>query len=409
MALLLIAFGRGAFGQSSSASSFEALLKQGFQLHQQARFVEAISTLERADRLQEGDYFVNLLLGIDMLRTGAVESALPRLKFAARTRPGEAIPEEYLGEAQARLGHFASAAEAFQAAVERSHGSEDALQAWAGFALERVRDIGASLRSYDAGLAVARQIEKAAAMPGTACKGSIPVLERQLDVISISTPTAKASTAGELSICYALEAGKAADMLKADANDQAAVDRLHGDILLRLKSDPAGAQREYQKAIALRPGDPALLERIAAAQLAAGDMNAAKESANASLHLDPHGREALRTLAAIAMAQREYGQAVPLLQNLAQEAPGDPNVQVDLGRALVQTGKAAEALQHLVPALNAGYPDEKGALHAMEARALRQLGRDEEADKASAEARRLSDAFQARTREGGRVKSNDDQ
>lgn len=409
LALLLIAFGRGAFGQSSSSSSFEALLKQGFQFHQQARFVEAISILERADRLQHGDYFVNLLLGIDMLRTGAVESALPRLKFAARIRPGEAIPEEYLGEAQAHLGHFASAAEAFQAAVERSHGSEDALQAWAGFALERVRDIGANLRSYDAGLAVTRQIEKAAAMPGTACKGSIPGLERQLDVTSISTPTAKASTAGKLSICYALEAGKAADMLKANANDQAAVDRLHGDILLRLKSDPAGAQREYQKAIALRPGDPALLERLAAAQLAAGDMDAAKESANASLQLDPHGREALRTLASIAMAQREYDQAVPLLQNLAQEAPGDPNVQVDLGRALVQTGMAAEALQHLAPALNAGYPDEKGALHAMEARALRQLGRDEEADKASAEARRLSDAFQARTKEGGRVKSNDDQ
>lgn len=407
MALLLTLLGGGAFGQSSSSNNFEALLKQGFELHQQARFVEAIPILERADRLQPRDYFVNLLLGIDKLRTGDAEQALPHLKMAAHIRPGEAIPEEYLGEAHARLGQFASAGEAFQAAVERSHSSEDALLAWAGFALERVRDIGASLRSYDAGLAVARRIEKAAAARGTQCKGSISVLERQLAATSITSPAAKANTAGDLSICYALAAGKAADKLKTNGDDQAAIDRLHGDILLRLKSDPAGAQREYQKAIALRPGDPSLLERLAAAQLAAGNMDAARSSAQASLQLDPHGREALRNLATIAMAQREYDQAIPLLERLAHEAPGDLNVQVDLGRALVQTGKAAEALQHLMPALNAGYPDEKGALHAMEARALRQLGRDDEAEKAALEARHLSDAFQARSKEGGRERSNE--
>lgn len=225
----------------------------------------------------------------------------------------------------------------------------------------------------------------------------------------VTAPNRKANIAGQLSICYALEAGKAADRLNANAKDQAAVDQLHGDILLRLKNDSADAQREYQKAIVLRPGDPALLERLAAAQLASGEMDAARQSANASLQLNPHAREALRTLAAITMTQRDYDQAVPLLQRLAQEAPEDLNVQVDLGRALVQTGKAANALQHLKPALDAGYPDEKGALHAMEARALRQLGRDEEAEKASAEARRLSDAFQTRTKDGGRDQPHDNQ
>lgn len=406
MTLGVIVLAQCASGQTAPSETFAALLKQGFQLHQQARFIEAISILEQADRLHHGDYFVNLLLGIDKLRTGDVDQALPHLELAARARPDEAIPDEYLGEAYARLGHFASAAEAFQAAAERSHGSEDALLAWAGFALERIREIGAGLRSYDAGLAVARRIEKAAVVPGTRCTGSIPVLERQLASISIASPTAKANTAGDLSICYAFAAGKAADKLKADGDDQAAIDRLYGDILLRLKSDPAGAQLEYQKAIAMRPEDPSLLERLAAAQLASGNMDAARDSAQASLQINPHGREALRTLAAIAMAQREYEQAVPLLKRLAHEAPGDLNVQVDLGRALVQTGNAAEALQHLMPVLNAGYPDEKGALHAMEARALRQMGRNQEAEKASAEARHLSDLFQARNKEGGREKSN---
>jgi Flp pilus assembly protein TadD len=46
---------------------FRSLLKQGFDLHRQARFAEAIPVLERARRLEPNDYFVNLLLGIDLV------------------------------------------------------------------------------------------------------------------------------------------------------------------------------------------------------------------------------------------------------------------------------------------------------------------------------------------------------
>ena len=70
--------------------------------------------------------------------------------------------------------------------------------------------------------------------------------------------------------------------------------------------------------------------------------------------------------------------------------------RVELAKALAQTGADKEAADLLGPALAAGYPDEKGALHALLARALRKLGREAEAAKAEAEARRLSDAFQAR-------------
>lgn len=395
-----------AAAAQTGAPEFETLLKHGFQLHEQARFSEAIAVLEQARHLEPGDYFVNLLLGIDRLRAGDAEAAVPRLQLAAKTRPGEAIPDEYLGEAQARLGRYAEAATAFQTAVERSHGAEDALESWAGFALERFRAIGAGLRASDAGVAVAQQLQDAAKKPGTTCAGSIAGLERQLAAPGAPSQTARAHVAGKLSICYSLAAGKAAEQLKANAADPAAVDRLHGDVLLRLTGDAAGAQAEYRKAIALRPGDPDLLERLAEAQLTAGDMEGARASAKDALKLNPHEREALRTLATIAITQREYEQAVPLLEELAGEAPGDLSVQVDLGRALVQVGKAAEALQHLGPALEAGYPDEKGALHALQARALRQLGRDAEAEKASAEARRRSDAFQARSKEGGRERPN---
>jgi tetratricopeptide (TPR) repeat protein len=417
---LLLAFAGGlwAAGQERGSSpanpneeAFQALLKQGFELHQQARFAESIPVLERARKLEPQDYFANLLLGIDLLRTGKAEDAIPRLQLAAQVKPGEETPEDYLGEAQASLGHYAAAAEAYHRAMLRGHNSEEALQAWAGFALERFRQIGESLRASAVGVATVNRLQKAAAMPthGLLCRQSIPVLERQFADHNQPADAQRLDTAFNLSICYALQAGTAAERLQANSSDEAALHRLRGDVLLRIKTDAAAAEEEYRQAIAHQPRDPGLLARLAEAQAGAGDTDGAKQSAQAALAIDPHRREALRTLAFLAMSNRDYEQALPFLRQIAAESPGDRGAQVEFGRALAQTGSSAEALQYLAPALEAGYPDEKGALHALEARVLRDLGRDEEAAKASAEARRLSDAFQARGKTSPGGKPNADQ
>ncbi|MGB6687855.1 MAG: tetratricopeptide repeat protein [Terracidiphilus sp.] len=400
--------GVAGWAQSSGDGEFSDLLKQGFQLHQQARFAEAIPVLERARRLEPGDYFANLLLGIDLLRTGKPAEAVPRLQLAARARPGEEFPEDYLGEAEAGLGEYALAAEAYQRAVARGHGSEQALEAWAGFAVERFRAIGADLRASQQGIATARRLQDAAAKPLAAqnCEDPIPLLERRL---AVKRAAPDVDTAYKLSICYAVEAGRAAEGLQANDDDVAAVHRVRGDVLLRLKEDAGAAEAEYRQAIAIRPGDPALLERLAEAQLSAGDTEGARQSALAALAIDPHRREAVRTLASLAMNNREYDKALPWLRQLAGEAPGDRTVQVELGKALAGTGEAQESLHWLNAALAAGYPDEKGALHALEGRELRTLGRDAEAAKAEAEARRLSDAYQARATNGAHGSPDEDQ
>ncbi len=407
IALFGISLCLAASAQVSDESQFEALLKQGFELHQQARFAEAIPVLEQAGRLEPNDYFANLLLGIDLLRIGKANEALPRLELAARARPQEETPEDYLGEAHASLGHYAQAVEAYHQALQRSHHSEEALEAWAGFALERFRQIGEGLRASEAGVAVVRRLQQTATKPATAlaCPDAIAALERRL-AAGRTGSNENVETAYKLSVCYAVEAGKAAELLQASSHDEAALHRLRGDVELRLKQDAAAAQLEYRKAIALRPGDPALLARLAEAQSAAGDTEAAKQSAQAALGIDPHRTEALRTLAFVAMNNRDYDQALPWLRQLAAAAPDDRTAQVELARALAQTGQSADALKYLAPVLAAGYPDEKGALHALEARALRDLGRDDEAAKASAEARRLSDAFQARNKDAGKADAN---
>jgi hypothetical protein len=57
---------------------------------------------------------------------------VPHLQLAARARPGEEFPEDYLGEAEAGLGHYALAAEAYQQAAQRGHNSGPA-SPWSGF------------------------------------------------------------------------------------------------------------------------------------------------------------------------------------------------------------------------------------------------------------------------------------
>jgi len=384
--------------QNHAKDEFQTLLKQGFELHQQARFADAIPILNRARKLAPDDYFANLLLGIDLLRCGNAAEAIPRLQVAARVKPSEEFATEYLGEADSALGRYASAVEAYQSAILRSHNSEQAVESWADFALERFHQISAELRATQEGIAVALRLQQAAAHPNqpAGCPATVATLERKL---AVRRPHLNTEAAYQLSICYAVEAGRAEEQLQAAAQDLAAVHRLRGDVLLRLKGDAVAAEGEYRQAIEIRSNDPRLLESLAEAQLAAGESTAAEQSAKAALAIDPHRREALRTLAALAMNNRDYDQALRPLRQLVAEAPGDRAAAIELAKALAQTGELTEALRILAPALAAGYPDEKGALHALMAHALRKLGRNDEAVAAETEARRLSDAFQTHSKD----------
>jgi len=145
------------------------------------------------------------------------------------------------------------------------------------------------------------------------------------------------------------------------------------------------------------PNDPAVLERLAEAQFGAGKIDAARQSAAAALKIDPQRLGAKRTMAKIAMQERDYATALPYLQELAVRNPQDVTMSVELATALAQTGAAAEAWQKLAPALAQGYPDEKGSLHYLLGTVLRKMGRAAEAEQAFAAAKQLSEAFQQKS------------
>ncbi|HKW57302.1 MAG TPA: tetratricopeptide repeat protein [Candidatus Acidoferrum sp.] len=227
------------------------------------------------------------------------------------------------------------------------------------------------------------------------CVEALPALERGLDA-------GAESAAFWIERCYASEAQRAAARLAA-LGHQATADRLRGDILVRISSDPASAIAQYLKAIRVEPREPGLLERLAQAYMAAGNMQQARLAAQKALALDPNRTLALRLLASLAMNDRDYAGALLPLEKLLALNPQNTWAAVYLGLAYAQTEKPEQALQYLQPALAAGYPDERGALHAALARALHKLGREQDAQRAAAEAERLADRFQ-----GGVPSSLDD-
>lgn len=431
---------------------FTSLLHRGFTLHQQADYTHALPLLQQAWKLDPHDYFVNLLLGIDLLRTGDAQRAVNFLTTANRLRPKEDIPYAYIGEAQTALGQFGAAAAAFMKGVDVAQDKADATEAWIEFTLERFRQLAGQLRSSQIGLAAeyrlqarsypagdkkqrdllqqsadldpkargiwselaaadrksgdmtaAEQDDERARTEGVQanpqlnrgialaeagqCHEAIPALERGL-----ATPTVYARFL--LSWCYADEAGKVDAQIKQAGGDLALAHMIRGDVLFRMQGDTAGAIAEYQSALALRKGDPKLLERLAETQVASGDLDGATQNANAALQLDPHRYQARQTLARIAMDQGRYEDALPQLMTLAEQDPKDPGTQISLATALSQMGRATEALQHLEPVLASGYPDQKGNLHSLLGALLRKAGRPTEAAQAFATARQLSEAYQ---------------
>ncbi|HXF14679.1 MAG TPA: tetratricopeptide repeat protein [Terriglobales bacterium] len=549
---------------SAGEANAKDLIQQAFDFHQKGQFSEALPLLHRAHDLAPEDYFVNLLLGIDSLRTGQAKTAVPFLKKASRLRPKEEYPLAYLGEAYARQDLYGEAAEAYIKAARLSPGSSESAVAFVDFALARFASMSELLRSSKKGLAAEYRL-RALAQP-EADPSRLPLLQRAADldptapgiwsdlaraalvagnVADAKVFTGKAlqadpddqaaeiaeaqiaaqnsqweraikiinsvgqnspemlsrasrqwppqlapplsnvvsgsaakffdcvrgspsnchlafgttSTEGPsvlfreqrweqltklptpqssqtvawfqrgvgfaklddcpkaipslerglsksypdvygmllLSWCYSREAGKTAEQVQQSANDEAPVHVMRGDILLRLRAKAAMAVSEYQQALAQDANDPAVLERLAEAQLGAGQADAARDTAQAAIKIDPQRMAAKSTLAKIAMQERDYSDALPYLRELVARNPQDESIRIELGKACAQTGALGDAWKNLAPALAHGYPDEKGSLHYLLGSVLKKMGRDAEAQQAFSAATELSEAFQQKS------------
>ena len=449
---------------SQESASFPALLRQGFDSHQRGDYGAALPVLERALKLRPRDYYANLLVGIDLLRTGRAGDALPRLREASLQKPGDDIAFDYLTEANATLHRYADAAAASERAVQVAPTSDQALQVAIGFDLERFRSLSEQLRSSTPGLAAEQRLQamshpltdperlsllqssiqkdpnapgiwsdladtehaqgyedraradraradehkptpmQASNRSGNAAaylnRGEALVRAQQWSAAVVPLERLLAggvnSTYAQYLLCraYAQRSGELANTMASEPSGAATVHMARGDLLLRIRNDPKAAIAEYTAGLSARPNDPALLERLGEAEARNGQMDAAIESARAALAVDPHRVAAMQIIGSIALEQRRYADALPYLEEMHALNPDDPAVQVELGTALARTDDSQEAVRLLRPALQRGYPDPKGSLHALLGGQLRRLGQSEEAAQAFAAARDLSDKYQ---------------
>src|SRR6202023_2003613 len=122
------------------------------------------------------------------------------------------------------------------------------------------------------------------------CEDAIPALER-----SLYHTTAPMEARFLLSICYSREAASVAEQAKQTTGEDTPFHTIRGDVLLRLQANPEGAIEEYEAGLAQRRNNPILWARLAEAQVGAGRLEAAKQSAQAALRLEEKCLPAKRT------------------------------------------------------------------------------------------------------------------
>lgn len=165
----------------ASQNQFRELLERGFQFHQRGQYADALPLLNRAWQLDPRDYHVNLLLGIDLLRTGKRADAIRFLEEASQQQPDDEFAYEYLGEAQAGLGHYAEAAAAYGKAVQTAPQSSQAAMVFVDFSLNRFRTIAQQLRSSSSGLAAEYRLQAMAHPPADASRQKLLERAAKLD------------------------------------------------------------------------------------------------------------------------------------------------------------------------------------------------------------------------------------
>ena len=140
------------------------------------------------------------------------------------------------------------------------------------------------------------------------------------------------------------------------------------------------AQAEYQRALAISPGDPAALIGLASAYFGDGNNGEAIETAQLALNLTPDDPELNLLMAEALIANQEMAPAEQYLQKALNAKPQMlPHVHALLGEVYADAGKTQQAIDQLVLGIKS---DEDGSLHYQLARLYRKIGDSKDADAA---------------------------
>ncbi|MFT8244479.1 cellulose synthase subunit BcsC-related outer membrane protein [Roseomonas sp. BN140053] len=132
--------------------------------------------------------------------------------------------------------------------------------------------------------------------------------------------------------------------VRRDSAERPDAETLLGDIALR-RGDPAGAEQRYRAALARRPDLPGALSGLYEALQAQGRFAEAEELAarRGPAFAAATGAARAEQLRAEAQRSEDPATAIALLRGAQASNPNNPWVRLDLARALLRQGNAAEA------------------------------------------------------------------
>jgi tetratricopeptide (TPR) repeat protein len=146
---------------------------------------------------------------------------------------------------------------------------------------------------------------------------------------------------------------------------------LLGDIYSQLERY-ADAQAEYEKALAMAPGDEAGMLGLAMAYLNNNNVKAGMETARTALERNPNDPELNLAMAQALIAQRAYADAEPyLIKSLHAKPQMLPRIHALLGKAYAETGRTQDAITQLKLGESS---DENGSVQYLLSRLYRKLG-----------------------------------
>ena len=146
---------------------------------------------------------------------------------------------------------------------------------------------------------------------------------------------------------------------------------LLGDIYHQLERED-DAQAEYQKALALEPGNPAAMLGLASAYLSNNNIEKAMETARAALEHNPQDPELNLIMAETMVARSKYAEAEPyVMKSLNAKPQVLGQVHALIGKIYAETGRTSDAIRQLKMGESS---DENGSIHYLLARLYRQIG-----------------------------------
>jgi Flp pilus assembly protein TadD/mono/diheme cytochrome c family protein len=121
--------------------------------------------------------------------------------------------------------------------------------------------------------------------------------------------------------------------------------------MLQGRGDLAGAEKQYEMALSIRPEDATVNNAIAGAKLAAGHADTAVTYLQTAIRSRPDYFDAHYNLGTALAMQNNFAAAVEEFRAAVRLNPQDANAEANLGAALAELGSWKEARAHLEKAL----------------------------------------------------------